>query len=40
MESNWIPTSGKRPYVIFRKYGADRKQIESGYKLPDLARVD
>ena len=35
LESNWIPTMGKKPYVWFRLYGPDTAFWDKSFKLPD-----
>jgi hypothetical protein len=39
LESNWIPT-GEDFFLLFRLYGPRKGWIESGWKLPDVERVD
>jgi hypothetical protein len=36
LESNWIPTQGKRPAVIFRLYGPDEPFWNKSFKMPDV----
>ena len=38
-ESNWIPT-GEDFFLLFRLYGPADGWIESGWKLPDVEKVD
>lgn len=40
LESNWIPTEGKRPFVIVRFYGADEPLFDNTFRMPDLELVD
>jgi hypothetical protein len=40
MESNWIPTQGKRPFPIMRIYGGDDAFWEKFFKLPDLELLE
>lgn len=35
MESNWIPTQGKRPFPVMRMYGPDEAFWDKSFKLPD-----
>ncbi|NOD99050.1 DUF1214 domain-containing protein [Ruegeria sp. HKCCD6228] len=39
LESNWIPT-GEDFFLLFRLYGPAEGWIESGWKLPDLEKVN
>ena len=39
LESNWIPTQGKRPYPIFRFYGPDTAFWDKTFVLPDFELV-
>ena len=39
MESNWIPTEGKSPEVIFRLYGPEEPFWNKSFKLPDVEVV-
>ncbi|GGP25310.1 DUF1214 domain-containing protein [Silvimonas amylolytica] len=40
LESNWIPTNGKRPLPAMRFYGPTQPMNEKTFKLPDFERVD
>ena len=40
LESNWIPTSGKRPLPTMRLYGATDELNNKTFKLPDFEPVD
>jgi hypothetical protein len=33
MESNWIPTQGKRPFPVMRMYGPDEAFWDKSFKL-------
>jgi hypothetical protein len=35
LESNWLPTQGKRPYVWLRLYGPDATFWDKSFKMPD-----
>src|SRR5262245_56847719 len=39
MESNWIPTQGKRPFPIMRIYDGDEAFWDKSFKMPDLELV-
>ena len=39
MESNWIPT-GEDFFLLFRLYGPQEGWIKSGWKLPDVEKID
>lgn len=39
LESNWIPTSGKKPYAMFRFYGPTDAFFDKSFKLPDVEPV-
>ena len=39
LESNWIPTQGKRPYPIFRFYGPATAFWDKTFVLPDFEEV-
>lgn len=39
LESNWIPTSGKRPMPTFRYYGATDALHTKSFKMPDFELV-
>jgi len=39
LESNWIPTSGKRPLPIMRFYGPEKEYMDKSWKLPDVEPV-
>lgn len=36
LESNWIPTAGKRPVPIMRFYGPEKEYMDKSWKLPDV----
>ena len=36
LESNWIPTRGKKPYPLFRFYGATDELHDRRFKMPDF----
>ncbi len=40
LESNWIPTGGKRPLPAFRFYGPEEPFYDRTFKMPDFERVD
>jgi hypothetical protein len=40
LESNWIPTGGKRPLPAFRFYGPDEPFYNRTFKMPDFERAD
>ena len=40
LESNWIPTMGKEPYVWLRLYGPEEAFWRKSFKMPDVERVD
>jgi hypothetical protein len=40
LESNWIPTLGKEPYVWLRLYGPEDAFWNKSFKMPDVVRVD
>ncbi|WBL80739.1 DUF1254 domain-containing protein [Bradyrhizobium xenonodulans] len=39
LEANWIPTGGKRPYPLFRFYGATEALNSRSFKMPDFELV-
>jgi len=39
MESNWIPTSGKRPLPAMRFYGGTKALNDKTFKMPDFELV-
>nr|WP_321452266.1 DUF1214 domain-containing protein [uncultured Carboxylicivirga sp.] len=39
LESNWIPTSGKKPYVWLRLYGPDESFWNKSFVMPDVQWV-
>jgi hypothetical protein len=39
LESNWIPTQGKRPFPIMRIYSGDEAFWDKSFKMPDLELV-
>lgn len=40
LESNWLPTEGKRPYVWLRLYGPGEPFWNKSFKMPDVTRRD
>lgn len=40
LDGNWIPTRGKRPYPLFRFYGATDALNDRTFKMPDFERVN
>jgi hypothetical protein len=40
LESNWIPTQGKRPLAVMRLYGGDDAFWDKSFKMPDVELVD
>jgi hypothetical protein len=40
LESNWIPTSGKRPLPTFRFYGGTEELFKKTFKMPDFVQAD
>ncbi|HEY6346502.1 MAG TPA: DUF1254 domain-containing protein [Bryobacteraceae bacterium] len=36
LEANWIPTRGKRPYPLFRFYGATQALNDRSFRMPDF----
>lgn len=40
LESNWIPTMGKEPYLWLRLYGPEEAFWNKSFKLPDLDQVN
>jgi hypothetical protein len=36
LESNWIPTQGKRPVPIIRIYGGEERYWNRSFKMPDV----
>ncbi|MBO3273821.1 DUF1254 domain-containing protein [Pseudomonas sp. Milli4] len=40
LESNWIPSGGKRPLPAFRFYGATDELFDKRFKMPDFEPVD
>ena len=40
LESNWIPTQGKRPLPVIRLYGGDDASWDKSFKMPDVELVD
>jgi hypothetical protein len=40
LESNWIPTQGKRPLPVMRLYGGDDAFWDKSFKMPDVDLVD
>ena len=39
LESNWIPTEGKEPYVWLRLYGPEQAFWNKTFKMPDVELV-
>jgi hypothetical protein len=39
LESNWIPTQGKRPFPVVRLYGPDEAFWDKSFKMPDVELV-
>ena len=39
LEANWIPTSGKKPYAMFRFYGPEEAFYNKTFKLADVELV-
>jgi hypothetical protein len=39
LESNWLPTVGKRPLPCFRYYGPTKSLYERTFKMPDFVEV-
>jgi hypothetical protein len=39
LESNWIPTQGKRPMPVMRFYGGTEEFWNKSFKLPDVELV-
>jgi hypothetical protein len=40
LESNWIPTMGKEPYLWLRLYAPEEAFWTKSFKMPDLERMD
>jgi len=40
LESNWIPTRGKRPFPVFRYYGVTDALNNKSFKMPDFEEVE
>ena len=40
LESNWLPTRGKRPMPMFRLYGPKDEFNNKTFKMPDFEKVD
>ncbi len=40
LEANWIPTSGKKPYAMFRFYGPEEAFYNKTFKLADVELVE
>jgi hypothetical protein len=40
LESNWIPTMGKEPYLWLRLYGPEEPFWNKSFKLPDVELVN
>ena len=39
LKSNWIPTTGKAPYAVFRFYGPEDELKNKSFVLPDVKMV-
>ena len=39
LESNWIPTAGKKPFPVVRIYGGTDKFWDKSWKMPDVELV-
>jgi hypothetical protein len=39
LESNWIPTQGKRPVPVMRFFGGTEEFWNKSFKLPDVELV-
>jgi hypothetical protein len=39
LESNWIPTAGKKPFPVVRIYGGTEKFWDKSWKMPDVELV-
>jgi hypothetical protein len=39
LEANWIPTSGKKPYAMFRFYGPEEAFYNKTFKLANVELV-
>jgi hypothetical protein len=39
LETNWLPTAGKRPLPTFRFYGGTDALFEKTFKMPDFEEV-
>jgi hypothetical protein len=40
LESNWIPTMGKKPYLWLRLYGPEQAFWSKSFKMPDVELVN
>lgn len=40
LQSNWIPTAGKRPLPALRFYGGTDALFDKQFKMPDFERLD
>jgi hypothetical protein len=40
LESNWIPTMDKKPFVWLRLYGPEDAFWNKSFEMPDIERVD
>ncbi len=40
LESNWIPTSGKKPFPVVRIYGGTEEFWDKSWKMPDVELVE
>jgi hypothetical protein len=39
LESNWIPTSGKKPFPVVRMYGGEEEFWDKSWEMPDVKLV-
>ena len=39
LQSNWIPTLGKEPYIWLRLYGPEEAFWNKSFKMPDVELV-
>jgi hypothetical protein len=40
LDSNWIPTHGKKPFILIRLYGPKEEIHIKSFRLNDWVRVD
>ena len=40
LEANWIPTEGKKPFVLIRIYGAEEAYYNRSFVLDDFELVE